>query len=70
MRKRDAKALGRWCQKHDRQYERVVFPGGAQGTMCATCAADPGFAHAMDELARAVKALDPTRVATNRGEVD
>lgn len=53
MNRRDAKALGRWCDRHNRKYERVQFPGGAQSTMCPECAKDTKFAEAIDALTRA-----------------
>lgn len=53
MNKRDAKALGRWCDRHNRQHERVQFPGGARSTMCPECAKDGEFAEAIDALTRA-----------------
>ena len=50
MRKRDAKALGRWCTKHNRKHERVYFPAGGASTMCPDCAREPEFESAMNQM--------------------
>lgn len=50
MNKRDAKALGRLCAKHDRKYERIHLLGGAAVTGCRACVDAPEFQSAMSAL--------------------
>lgn len=66
MNKRDAKALGRWCDEHNRQYERVHLPNGAAVTGCRECAAAPGFVAAMDSLVAAARASKAGGVTLKR----
>jgi hypothetical protein len=48
--KRDAKALGRWCHKHGRKFERVHLPNGAAVTGCPDCVTSPEFVSLVDNL--------------------
>lgn len=39
-----AKALGRWCNEHDRGYTRVAFPNGVHASGCPECLKDSPLA--------------------------
>lgn len=55
MNGREARALGRYCEKHRRKHERIHFESGAAMTGCPDCAADPAFREAVDALVEAAK---------------
>jgi hypothetical protein len=64
----EAKALGRWCDRHNRRCTRVHFPDGAQSTMCPECAKDDEFADAIKEMTRIVIQAEKRRKGrTSRG---
>lgn len=53
MNKRDARALGRYCEKHKQVHRRIHMDNGAHTTMCPDCASDPEFKRAMDAMVEA-----------------
>lgn len=63
MNDNEARALGRWCATHRRQYERVHLPNGVAATGCPDCVTAPEFVAAMDAFVAAAAAyhFKPTK---------
>lgn len=51
MNRKDARSLGRWCEKHQMKHRRVPIcePGG-WATGCPECLAEPETAEALNAL--------------------
>lgn len=54
MNKKEAKALGRWCDKHQQKSRRVAMGNGMIVNGCPECVTEPSFVAAMDEVAKAL----------------
>ncbi len=49
MTKKEARALGRWCDKHQRKHERVAVAEGVTVTGCPVCLMSDQIRAAIEE---------------------